>query len=216
MARMSILVGLLAVALVPAHARAQCCGFKDLGDGTIKDSCTGLQWEKKDGSDGTPNPADLHDVDNRYMWAGRCYSNGALCQPNAAAAASCVAHADGGTTGCSTCPKATCNVDPLRVGAITTVWDWLNQLNAANFAGHNDWRLPSEGGYNSPPTGSNELGTIVLAPYPCATSRRGCGPSSGAALRGRRRTRRTSSACGPARSVRGSRGCRSRWTARRR
>src|SRR5262249_61455993 len=27
--------------------------------------------------------------------------------------------------------------------AITTVWDWLNQLNAANFAGHNDWRVPS-------------------------------------------------------------------------
>jgi hypothetical protein len=50
------------------------------------------------------------------------------------------------------------------------VWDWLNQVNAANFAGHNDWRLPSEGGHNSPATGSNELETILLAPYPCATS----------------------------------------------
>ena len=31
---------------------------------------------------------------------------------------------------------------------ITTVWDWLNQVNASNFAGHNDWRLPSEYGRN--------------------------------------------------------------------
>ena len=44
--------------------------FTDTGDGTIHDTCTGLQWEKKDGSDGTPNAGDLHDVDNRYSWAG--------------------------------------------------------------------------------------------------------------------------------------------------
>jgi hypothetical protein len=57
------------------------------------------------------------------------------------------------------------------------VWDWLNQVNAANFAGHNDWRLPSEGGCNSCfsgnfscPCTAHELETILLAPYPlCGT-----------------------------------------------
>lgn len=49
------------------------------------------------------------------------------------------------------------------------MWDWINQLNAATFAGHNDWRLPSEGGRNSPATGSNELETILLTPHPCGT-----------------------------------------------
>jgi hypothetical protein len=27
--------------------------------------------------------------------------------------------------------------------AITTLWDWLAQLNAAAFAGHGDWRAPT-------------------------------------------------------------------------
>jgi hypothetical protein len=60
-------------------------------------------------------------------------------------------------------------VDPLNVGDITTVWDWINQVNAATFAGRTDWRLPSEGGNNSPSTGGKELETILLAPYPCGT-----------------------------------------------
>ena len=45
--------------------------------------------------------------------------------------------------------------DPCS-GASTTVWDWLNQVNTAGFAGHTDWRLPSEAACNScwsgPPT----------------------------------------------------------------
>jgi hypothetical protein len=95
----------------------------------------------------------------------------AFCQPNAAAAATCAARADGGTLGCSTCASGTCNVDVTGGGAITTVWDWINRVNAANYAGHNDWRLPSEGGHNSPATGANELETILLALYPsCGTS----------------------------------------------
>ena len=172
MVRIRILVGSLAVALavlVPAQARAQCCVassgcFCDLGNGTIKDTCTGRQWEKK------TSTAGVHNVNNLYSWAGQCTVGGALCQPNAAAAATCAAHADGGTTGCSECASGTCNWDLFGFGAITTVWDWVNQLNAANFAGHNDWRLPSEGGQNSPATGSNELETIRLTPYPCGTS----------------------------------------------
>ena len=128
-----------------------CPPFVDNGDGTVTDQQTGLQWEKKTTAVGSgANAADLHDVDNRYTWAGCC--NGVcnavadLCQPNAAAAATCAAGADGGTQGCSECTSGTCNVNPFDSGAQKTMWDWLNQVNAANFAGHNDWRLPKEGG----------------------------------------------------------------------
>jgi hypothetical protein len=166
------------------------CGcFVDLGDGTIYDKCTHLQWEKKVTEVGSgQNRTELHDVDNVYTWAGccdgDCSSAANLCQPNAEAAATCMAHADGGTEGCSECTTGTCNVDPLMNGAITTVWDWLSQLNAAKFAGHSDWRLPSEAACNSCYSGPNftpspyscsscsphELETILIAPYPCATS----------------------------------------------
>ena len=146
--------------------------FTDTGDGTILDSCTGLQWEKKTTSVASgPNPADLHDVDNWYTWAGCC--NGVCsfeenwCQPNAAAAATCASH--GGTVGCSTC-RGTCDVDPAGLGAITTVWDWVSQLNAANFAGHSDWRLPSEAGRNTcPACNPRELETVLLSPALCGT-----------------------------------------------
>src|SRR5206468_6556965 len=118
--------------------------FTDTGDGTIMDTCTGLQWEKKTTAvDSGPNPDDLHDVDNWYTWAGCCNgicsSEANWCQPNGAAAATCAAHADGAVLGCNTCTRGSCNVDPAGLGAITTVWDWLSQLNAAGFAGHSDW-----------------------------------------------------------------------------
>jgi hypothetical protein len=70
-------------------------------------------------------------------------------------------------------------VDPASVGALTTVWDWVNQVNAANFAGHSDWRLPSEGGCNTCFNGSSsscsscsahELETILASAYPCGTN----------------------------------------------
>jgi YVTN family beta-propeller protein len=145
--------------------------FVDAGDGTIHDTCTGLRWEKKSYLFG------LHYVENRYTWAGCC--NGScgttsdLCQPTAGASVLCAANSDGGTQGCSTCSSGTCVVDPAGHGAITTVWEWLNQLNGANFAGYNDWRLPSEGGHNAPPTGTNELETILSSPCggaPCISS----------------------------------------------
>lgn len=141
--------------------------FQDRGDGTIRDTCTGLQWEKKETRVGsTPDPSNVHDVDNRYTWAGSCSSSGDQCQPNAAAAATCAVNTGGGTLGCDECAGAPCDVDPSGLGAITTVWDWLNQVNAANFAGHDDWRLPSAGGSSSFQTDSDELATILLAPYP--------------------------------------------------
>jgi hypothetical protein len=43
--------------------------FVDNGDGTIFDSLTGLQWEKKDNLDGSANPPDPHDADNIYSWS---------------------------------------------------------------------------------------------------------------------------------------------------
>jgi hypothetical protein len=152
--------------------------FQDWGDGTIHDTCTGLQWEKKDGTPAAnlgegEIPTDLHNVNNLYSWAGCCNGDCStvanFCQPNAAAATTCAAHADGGTQGCSTCASGTCNVDPFSDGALTTVWDWLNQVNAATFAGHSDWRLPSEGGNNSPSTGGKELESIFDGSAP------GCG-----------------------------------------
>jgi hypothetical protein len=135
----------------------------DTGDGTIHDTCTGLQWEKKVSDPG------LQNVDALYSWAGCCdVACTILCQPNAEAAATCAANSDGGVEGCSTCVSGTCNVDVDAIGVPTTVWDWINQVNAAGFAGHNDWRLPSEAGNNTV-SEAKEMETIV---DPAAT---GCG-----------------------------------------
>ncbi len=43
--------------------------FVDNGDGTVSDDLTGLQWEKKDSLDTTPNLTDPHDADNFYTWS---------------------------------------------------------------------------------------------------------------------------------------------------
>ena len=122
--------------------------FSDLGT-TVRDTCTGLEWEKKETSvGGGVDPGNLHDVDNTYSWAGECsLSPGTLCQPTAAASATCTSQT-GGALGCAECGvgEGTCNVDPLPAGAITTIWDWLEQVNGESFGGHTDWRLavPSE------------------------------------------------------------------------
>jgi hypothetical protein len=119
-----------------------------------------LQWEKKTTPVGSGmNPADLHDVDNRYSWAGCCGEETGgccgcttYCQPNAAAEAACKAQTPSGqwaSGGCNQCAVGTCNVDPWDEGVITTVWDWLSQVNAASFAGHSNWRLPIDSGQPS-------------------------------------------------------------------
>ena len=56
-------------------ARAECAAectnpppqdrFVDNNNGTISDTCTGLQWEKKT----APGTGGLHDVNNRYLWS---------------------------------------------------------------------------------------------------------------------------------------------------
>jgi hypothetical protein len=118
----------------------------DNGDGTITDTQVGgLTWEKKDQAGGP------HDMSTRYTWAGlcgcdtgSCTGSEPLCQPDASAANACSV-ATGGARGCAECSSGTCTVDPLGVGAPTTIWDWLVQLNGSNFAGHNDWRIPTVG-----------------------------------------------------------------------
>src|SRR5207253_2019923 len=59
----------------------------------------------------------------------------------------------GGTTECSVCASGTCITPAMWIhtvlGAMTTVWDWINQVNRANSAGHSDWRLLNEQACNS-------------------------------------------------------------------
>jgi hypothetical protein len=51
----------------------------------------------------------------------------------------------------------------------TAFTDFLVKLNTIPcFAGHCDWRLPSEDGQNG--AGAKELESILLAPFPCGTS----------------------------------------------
>ena len=46
---------------------------------------------------------------------------------------------------------------------MTTIWDWLVQLNASNFAGHSDWRIPTFGSLLRP----SELETILYYDPAC-------------------------------------------------
>ena len=166
--------------------------FVDNGNGTITDTCTGLMWEKKDSGHDTPDPDNLHDVDNRYSWAGCCDGScypwpDQFCQPNAAAAAACNEQT-GGAVGCAQCASGTCDVNPYgEFLAITTIWDWLAQINAeggTGFAGYSDWRIPLEDGRNKtgcapsescphgvvcPGCAPQELETILLEPFPCGS-----------------------------------------------
>jgi hypothetical protein len=121
--------------------------FIDNGDGTITDELTKLMWEKKVGLGAGADAASPHDADNFYTWAGMCSQTSpiVLCQPNAAAAAACAQGTHGNPKGCDTCTigQGTCNTDPHALGVLSTIWDWLVQLNTAAFAGHADWRVPT-------------------------------------------------------------------------
>ena len=122
--------------------------FVDNGDGTITDHQTGLTWEKKDFSGG------LHDVRVRVLWAGRCLNTTDYCQPDDPAEVTCNA-ATSGAFGCGHCTGTACILSAGQFGS--TIWGWHNMLNATNFAGHNDWRIPTvaESG------GMAELETLV-------------------------------------------------------
>ena len=96
------------------------------GNGTITDENTGLMWETKDNFNGNPNPSDLHDVNNYYHWAGTCSISGALC----------------GTAADCRPTTQTCAATDGQ-GTNYTIFQWVAQLNADNFAGYNDWRIPN-------------------------------------------------------------------------
>jgi hypothetical protein len=140
--------------------------FADNGDGTISDTQTGLMWEKKDRAGG------LHDVNNIHLWGGDCSDGGGLCQPDGGAAATCVAatgNALGSTLGCAQCAGlATC-----ATRGLTTIWQWLNQLNAAGLGGHSDWRIPSV----SRDGGAAQLETIADTTAPGCRSGPPCVPA---------------------------------------
>jgi hypothetical protein len=103
---------------IDAQAKAVgiACRYGVNGDGTATDYDTGLVWEQKDNSDGTPNPADPHDADNTYLWS---VSGGGPPWPP-----------DGSVF---TDFQASLNDCPSRDGKTLT----------GGFAGHCDWRLPS-------------------------------------------------------------------------
>jgi hypothetical protein len=102
--------------------------YADNADGTITDLNTGLTWEKKIKSDGMGDAANLNDADNCYPWAGSCAIGDALCGTNV----------DCGANG--PCVAADCQVSSPDG---QTIFQWVAALNAANFAGHNDWRVPN-------------------------------------------------------------------------
>jgi hypothetical protein len=112
--------------------------FTATPDGTVDAVCEALEWETKDGDDGVAVPGNLHDVENLYAWAGRCAISGDFCQPTAAAEAACNQQ-NPGSAACSQCTGESCDVTPP---SITTIWDWLSAVNAAAYAGHQDWRMP--------------------------------------------------------------------------
>ena len=61
-------VSKLKASLVCTPAFKGSARYVDNGDGTVTDNYTGLQWEQKDGADGSPDFANPHDVDNTYTW----------------------------------------------------------------------------------------------------------------------------------------------------
>ena len=102
--------------------------FSSDGDGTVTDLNTGLMWETKDEFNGKPNSSDLHDVDNYYPWAGTCQNGHTLC---------------GTVADCKRVSGTPLCIATDGQGTGYTIFEWVAQLNAQNFAGHNDWRIPN-------------------------------------------------------------------------
>jgi len=102
--------------------------FADNGDGTITDHTTDLMWEKKVELDFVANAGNLHDADNCHPWNGTCAIGGATCTT------------DGDCGVNAPCEAGDCQA--ASPGGLT-IFQWVAQLNAGNFAGHNDWRIPN-------------------------------------------------------------------------
>jgi hypothetical protein len=56
-------------------------------------------------------------------------------------------------------------------GAVTTIWDWVNQVNAASYAGYSDWRVPTSAGISALPTGEpaevESIWDCSFSSFPC-------------------------------------------------
>jgi hypothetical protein len=120
--------------------------FVDNGNGTVTDNLTGLQWEKKDNT--CPG---IHCVNDTYTWCVgsddvTCINGGV---PDGTAFTSFLQTLNGGATGVGNC----------------TLSD-ADGSHAGGFAGHCDWRLPTQ----------DELGTIIDG------SQGSCGGGSGACI----------------------------------
>ena len=99
--------------------------FQDNRDGTITDRNTGLMWEKKVGKDLVSAPSNPHDCDNAFSWSGTCSPSGVNCLRD------------------GDCPDAETCRGTDNVGTERTAFQWIDSLNAARFAGYDDWRLPN-------------------------------------------------------------------------
>lgn len=133
--------------------------FIDNGDGTISDLLLGLMWEKKVKLDSTSEPSSLQDADNVYPFSGTCsLEPTVLCQPDSESSAACFAGVESDPTGCAPCGfgQGTCTVASPGM----TIWQWLGELNAAGFAGHDDWRIAKV----------EELATIRVADWTTAAT----------------------------------------------
>jgi uncharacterized protein DUF1566 len=99
--------------------------YKDRLDGTFTDENTGLQWEKKTGTLGTPNPYEPHDVNTTYSWsASGTDPDGTLF------------------TDFLNTLNNTCNLD-LATACTTNKQCANSGKGKCGFAGHRDWRIPN-------------------------------------------------------------------------
>jgi hypothetical protein len=131
--------------------------FQDNGDGTITDLNTSLTWEKKS-DDGS-----LNDKDNRYAWSGECGGVPEVCfRP-------CQTDRQCGEGTCGVIGHGDCSIE---FRPLTTVFEWVDELNAIRFAGHDDWRVPNR----------RELESLLnlenANPAVSAELNANCGPSS--------------------------------------
>ncbi|MEE9447821.1 MAG: DUF1566 domain-containing protein [Arenicellales bacterium] len=89
-------------------------------DRCVQDNVTGLMWEVKTTDGG------LHDADDRYFW----YNTDA--------------NTNGGTTGDENTNGATCHdYNAADASTFCNTEAYVARVNATNFCGYSDWRLPN-------------------------------------------------------------------------